>query len=82
MVDLTGAPYLQIYFHDTTTQNAVADGSLWTKVKDYCSEHYIISLAVDASGENVEKALIPGYAYSLVDVIEFNDHKVCKVLNQ
>lgn len=81
MIDLTGAPYLQIYFQDTATQNAVADGSLWTKLKDYCSKHYIISLTVDANGENVERALIPGYAYSLVDVIEFNDHKVCKVLN-
>jgi hypothetical protein len=81
MIDLTGAPYMHFQFDDARAVEAVADGSLWAKLKAYSAQRYIISLQVSGDSESAEGSLVPGHTYSVVEAMEFNEHKVFKILN-
>lgn len=75
MMDLTGAPCINIRFDDAIIQSKIASGELWTTIMRYDLENYIMSASTPGEDEfsdsgrrpkTVGTGLIGGHAYTLI----------------
>jgi calpain-15 len=89
MIDLTGAPYKDIRFHDRDISEKIANGSLWRYLCDCDQNNFIMSCSsggVDTMSEGTRQktatGIIPGHAYTLLTCINTSSgHRLCKLRN-
>jgi len=89
MMDLTGAPYEKIVFSVPECQQAISDGSLFNKLKEYDSKGYIMSLSTPGENmrpenekNNLDSGLVFGHAYTLLGVLTTsNGDKLLRIRN-
>lgn len=88
MMDLTGCPTGQFTFEDDKTQEMISSGYLWNFIKSIDEEGALISASTpgkdkftEGGGPNTQGGLVPGHAYTVIQLKEFNGHQLLNVRN-
>lgn len=88
LMDLTGCPTTSFTFKDDKVKDLVRNGKLWTMLKTFDKEGYI--MAGGTPGEDMwtengvpdqNGGLVPGHAYSIISAVEFQGIKLLNIRN-
>lgn len=88
MQDLTGCPTTSFNFKDEKVQDMIKNGKLWTMMKTFDKEGYIMAAGTpgedmwsEGGGPDRKSGLVPGHAYSIISAIEHNGIKLLNIRN-
>lgn len=88
MMDLTGCPTECFDFQDPSTQALIESGEFFRKLKSFDEQGYLISASTpgedrwtETGGPTQEGGLVPGHAYSVIQVKEAFGNKIVNIRN-
>lgn len=88
MIDLTGCPTTNYDFTKPLQQERIKNGQLWADLMDYDNNGYLISASTpgedrwtEVGGPDKAGGLVPGHAYSLIQVKEAHNIRLVNIRN-
>ena len=88
LMDLTGCPTTSFSFKEEKVQELVRNGKLWTMLKTFDKENYIMAggtpgedMWTENGGPDKQGGLVPGHAYSIISAAEYNGIKLLNIRN-
>ena len=88
MIDLTGCPSSNFTFEKAKVKKMIEDGTFWNKLKHFDEMGFLISASTpgedrwtETGGPNKQGGLVPGHAYSVIQVKEYEDNKLLNIRN-
>lgn len=83
MIDLTGCPSVNLNFEDEKVKGMIQSRELFIKMANYDNYGYMISASTagedrwtEGGGPNKAGGLVPGHAYSVIQVKENKGHQL------
>jgi calpain-15 len=88
MIDLTGCPTECFDFEEDEVQDMIKSGELFQKIKEHDDLGYLISASTpgedvwtETGGPEATGGLVPGHAYSVIEVKEVYGHQLLQLRN-
>lgn len=85
LADLTGGLPFRFRFADESVQADILSGALWTKLKGYYEDGFLLGAGSPAGSDTPENAsedgIVQGHAYAVIQVREASGHRLVQLRN-